>query len=636
MTKKFQVALALACISVILSSGFRPSVDGDFTEGIKQWSTESLQQVSTQMQWMTDAATNQNQAEMLSAFHAARRSYKRAEFILEYFHHSAIKTHINGAPLPQVEKKVADMNVLEPQGMQRIEELVYEDEPDYQEIKRLGTDFLNHLAAIEKYHQRINIYDRHVIEAIRFELVRLMTLGVTGFENPGSDSSLAETYHAFAGMQSSVEHYATEAGEKYATEIPGTFKRGKQQLKGADFDSFDRLKFLNEVINPLYQMTLDIHLITGYETFEEVNRSSEPTTYQARNIFDEELLNKSHFFKASVEDISKEQIDLGRTLFFDPALSFNNSLACATCHEPEKGFTDGLPTSASNQLGEFVDRNSPTLLNAVYSHHYFHDLRADRLESQVEFVMANPKEFNIKPYELSDKLKKSSEYVALFQTAYPGAKEPIQPHQITHAIAAYVQSLSSWNSPFDQYVHGKNPDLGEDVKRGFNLFMGKAACGTCHFAPTFAGLVPPFYDDTESEVLGVTTTNDTLNLVLDKDPGRAKNGKTPSATEFYELSFKTPTVRNIEITAPYFHNGAYPTLEEVMWFYNRGGGAGLGLDVPHQTLPPDQLGLNEQEIGDIIAFMNSLTDYKSFLERPDHLPDFEGIPELQGRKLTTN
>lgn len=633
--KKFLVFIALATFSVLLTTGFQGAADGDITTEVKQQSIDALNQTATEMEALREAAANNDRTLTLRSFHAARRAYKSAEFILEYFHHSAIKTFINGAPLPQVEQKVADINIIEPQGFQRIEELIYEDEPDYKEVKRLATSFLNQLEPIRQHQANAKIYDRHVIEAIRFELVRLFTLGITGFENPASDSSLAETYYAFAGMQNAMEYYAALSGDKFGSEVPGEFARGKQQLKNADFDSFDRLHFLNTVINPMYQISLDVHHELGIETFEEVNRLTEPTTYQARNLFDEKILNKDYFFQAPISKVSPAKVELGRMLFFDPALSYNNSLACASCHQPEKAFSDGLPQSVSNAKGAFVDRNAPTLVNAVYSHHFFHDLRSDRLESQIESVMANEKEFNIKPYELSEKLKKSSEYLALFEDAFPGSKEAVKPQQITSALASYVQSLTSWNSPFDQHVKGTNPDLSESAKRGFNLFMGKATCATCHFPPTFAGLVPPFYDDSESEVLGVTATNDTLNLVLDSDKGRALNGKQTSKLDFYEASFKTPTIRNIEVTGPYFHNGAYPTLEEVMWFYNRGGGAGLGLNVPHQTLPADQLGLSQSEIDDVIAFMNSLTDYKSFLERPDHLPTFEGIPELQDRKPTT-
>jgi cytochrome c peroxidase len=135
--------------------------------------------------------------------------------------------------------------------------------------------------------------------------------------------------------------------------------------------------------------------------------------------------------------------------------------------------------------------------------------------------------------------------------------------------------------------------------------MGKAACGTCHFAPTFSGLVPPQFDETEAEVLGVPTQPQAPHE-LDPDWGRG-GGLLKFQSEIYRHAFKTVTVRNIAHTAPYFHNGAYNTLEEVVDFYNNGGGVGLGLDVPNQTLPADSLHLSDQEQKDLIAFMQALT-----------------------------
>ena len=147
------------------------------------------------------------------------------------------------------------------------------------------------------------------------------------------------------------------------------------------------------------------------------------------------------------------------------------------------------------------------------------------------------------------------------------------------------------------------------MRRGFNLFMGEAACGTCHFAPTFAGLVPPFYRESESEVLGVPAASPMTGATeLDADPGRVASGQPLDGVDFYAYSFKTPTVRHAAETAPYMHNGAFATLGEVVDFYEAGGGAGLGLDVPHQTLPFDSLALDDGDRADLVAFMEALSD----------------------------
>jgi cytochrome c peroxidase len=174
-------------------------------------------------------------------------------------------------------------------------------------------------------------------------------------------------------------------------------------------------------------------------------------------------------------------------------------------------------------------------------------------------------------------------------------------------------------------------DYPADAKAGFNLFMGKAACGTCHFAPVFNGNVPPFYIDAESEVLGVTMGLDSINPRLDDDFGRSKNGLQKEAFPHFNHSFKTVTVRNIALTAPYMHNGSFKTLEEVMEFYNLGGGVGMGLKIENQTLPSERLELSEKEKSQIISFLETLTDTSGLVgPRPD-LPQFPGRQEWNNR-----
>jgi cytochrome c peroxidase len=193
-----------------------------------------------------------------------------------------------------------------------------------------------------------------------------------------------------------------------------------------------------------------------------------------------------------------------------------------------------------------------------------------------------------------------------------------------------VRSLAGWNSPFDRYARGESDSLDPAARRGFNLFMGKAACGTCHFPPAFNGTVPPLYRETEAEVLGVPATDDTLHPRADPDPGRYR--MRPAA--LWKGAFKTPSVRNAALTAPYMHNGQLPTLESVVRFYNVGGGRGMGLSVPNQTLPPDSLELSPAEQGDLVAFMKSLTDTPLKSDRPDKLPVSPDRPELAARPVS--
>ena len=170
-----------------------------------------------------------------------------------------------------------------------------------------------------------------------------------------------------------------------------------------------------------------------------------------------------------------------------------------------------------------------------------------------------------------------------------------------NAIGSYVRSLISLTSRFDEYMQGNSEAMNAHEIKGFNLFMGKAKCGTCHYMPLFNGNLPPRFVKTESEVIGVPST--ISGKEIDPDLGRYAIIKTPSLKH----SFKIPSIRNAASTAPYMHNGIYNTLEQVMDFYNKGGGTGLGISINNQTLPFDKLNLTHEESVDIIAFINSLS-----------------------------
>jgi len=195
-------------------------------------------------------------------------------------------------------------------------------------------------------------------------------------------------------------------------------------------------------------------------------------------------------------------------------------------------------------------------------------------------------------------------YASLFQKAYANETPTLTEYNIANAISSYVRSLIAVNSRFDQYMRGDKTKMNKEELKGFNLFMGKAKCATCHFIPLFNGLVPPEFTETESEVLGVPRTNETIAPVLDSDEGKFKFTR----SIVHKFAFKTPTLRNIELTAPYMHNGVYNTLEEVMDFYNKGGGTGLKIAPENQTLPEGELNLSKKEIRAVIAFMKTLTD----------------------------
>lgn len=557
-----------------------------------------------------------------------RDAFKKIEFLAAYYDDEFISLYVNGAPLPRITKD-DNRSITQPKGLQILEENIFADEPDASEIKALTGDLQTHVKAFLSIQRVPPLYDRYVFEASRFELIRIFSLGLTGFDTPITLRGIEESQTALKAVRDAISLYdglVSERNPGLAEEISNNFEGALTYLEeNQDFDSFDRLSFLTKYLNPLFRDLLKAHKVLGIETIEETAPAGQKFSfnYDAENIFSNDLINPFFYTEQIESQYSDEVVELGKLLFFDPILSDKAERSCASCHQPEKAFTDGRRKSLARGFDGTVDRNSPTLLNAVYSSRYFYDLRAEKLEKQIHHVLFDDREFNTDFFQVISRLSKSEEYRMYFAELFPqfGAN-PINRYSIATAISSYIISLRGWDSPFDQYVRGEKKELPENVKRGFNLFMGKAGCGTCHFAPTFNGLVPPLYQENESEILGVPDSKGPQNMKLDEDPGRFL-GLLQEQFEIYLHSFKTVTVRNIEKTAPYMHNGVYDKLEEVMDFYNKGGGAGMGLEVPYQTLPPDPLDLSEGEIADMIAFMKALTN--TDLDRhtkPKKLPAF--------------
>ena len=551
-----------------------------------------------------------------------RLVYKEIEFIFDYYQTFYNGTYINGAPLPKVSEYFEADKVIPPGGLQALDEAVFEEASDenLQHIKVLANGLKERVDFISQIHLPINLKSSQIIECIRSGIVRIFTLGVTGFDTPGSVNGLQESYVSWQSMETTFLYFESSITPEAKAEfeaIKKLFAQGKKVLNAnVHFNDFDRLSFLKEVVNPLYAALLEFQNLNNIR-LEPYKKHAQ--NYQAKNIFDIDFLNTDFYSELVYLPLDNPKtIALGQLLFQDSQLSKDNMMSCASCHNPNKGFSDGLPKSISNQEGVFTERNAQTLMDAGYSTRYFWDMRASDLERQVIHVIDNDLEFNTDFDAIVNKLNKNPNYNKLFKEAYGGInKEDINERSISNALAAYVNSLKSFNSPFDKYVRNETKEYPESAKRGFNLFMGKAACGSCHFAPVFNGTIPPFYLESESEVLGITQGFDSIAPRLDTDLGRMGNGLKLDNHPFFRNSFKTVTVRNIALTAPYMHNGLFDTLEEVLAFYNLGGGAGMGLEVENQTLPDTPLDLSQQEIADIIAFMETLTDTSGYGARGD-------------------
>lgn len=317
--------------------------------------------------------------------------------------------------------------------------------------------------------------------------------------------------------------------------------------------------------------------------------------------------------------LTPAKIALGRKLFFDRRLSLNNTFSCAICHIPEQGFSNNEMATAVGIEGRSVRRNSPSLYNVGYAQLLFHDGRENKLEQQVWGpLLAHNEMANPSIAYVIDKIKASSDYRGLFEKAF--SKGPTM-ETIGQALANYQRTLNSADSPFDRWYFGKRQDaLDDQAKRGFALFTGKAACNTCHrigeksalFSDqkrhnTGIGYAEAMQKAPEKQKLQVAP-----GVVLDVDRENLKglNTQKPNDLGYYEISqnpadrwvYKTPSLRNVALSAPYMHNGSLPTLEEVVRFYNQGG-------VANENLSPliKPLGLSGQEVADLVAFLKALT-----------------------------
>ena len=284
------------------------------------------------------------------------------------------------------------------------------------------------------------------------------------------------------------------------------------------------------------------------------------------------------------------KIRLGRQLFFDNRLSADHSMSCATCHDPNKGFADALPLGKGFG-GKLLRRHSPTVLNAVYNVVQFWDGRAVGLEAQATGPIMSNAEMNMGTEQhVVETLQSDDSYVRQFKDLY-GVSPNLK--LVGDAIASFESTLVTPDSPFDRYVRGDKKALTMPQKRGLALFIGKAACTQCHSGSNFT--------DNRFHNVGVPQSGAAADL------GRYEVTKNDADRR----AFKTPTLRNVALTAPYLHDGSAATLRDVVDLYNRGGGT----DSAKSDLL-FELHLSEQEKSDLVAFLDALTGNMPSLMTP--------------------
>jgi len=288
-----------------------------------------------------------------------------------------------------------------------------------------------------------------------------------------------------------------------------------------------------------------------------------------------------HFPVPEDNPLTGAKVELGGLLFRDPLLSRDRSLACADCHDPERGFTDGRAVSVGvfDRVGS---RNVPTLLNRVYGRSFFWDGRTTTLEEQVLRPIQDPREMDLNLAEALDRLRRHPDYRLRFQSVF--GREPAV-DDLSAAVASYVRTLLAGDSPVDRYWRGEPDALSPDARAGLDLFRGRAGCISCHPRPNFS--------DEAFHNTGVAWQDGVL-----RDIGRA------AVTGDHEDrgAFKTPTLREVARTGPYMHDGSIATLDEVIDFYDRGGNVN-----PCRDSQLSRLDLSADEKAQLLAFLRSLS-----------------------------
>jgi cytochrome c peroxidase len=543
--------------------------------------------------------TSENKEESIKLFKNARIAFKKAEPFGAYL--TAENTlRVNGPPLPIYSEDSG--SILPPTGLQAIEETLFEEEIDRAKLISQINITQGFMRYILRDAKELSMYDRRFFIPLHQQLLRIFTLGLSGFDTPTSLWGIEES---IVCLESFKDVYQIGIGDTISTlnqDLNGRFLKNIDDAilyiqKNKDFESFDRYTFGREHLNKLTKDWIQIRKTFGYTPPNAL-----AINFDAPTFFEENSFNEDFFRLTYNRNPSKEAIELGKSLFNDKRLSANGDLSCVSCHNVGLAYQDGLRVARGKNNIE-LERNTPTLINTIYQKKFFWDGTAPGLQNQITSVFDNENEFDNNAHSImASTVLQDSVYIKQMKAAYPNKK--IKRSLIVRALAAYTSTLNAMNSRFDRNMRGEISDFTDKERLGMNLYMGKALCATCHFIPLTNGTVPPLFLETEKEIIGVPKT--AANKELDEDVGFY----TVFKEDIHKFMFKTPTVRNAELTAPYMHNGAYNTLEEVMGFYNKGGGGGLGFDLPHQTLPFDNLNLTEEEIDALIAFTKTLTDTK--------------------------
>jgi cytochrome c peroxidase len=537
-------------------------------------------------------------------FAEARRAYKQVEPVLE-FYAPAVASALNARRQEVDDDDAPPPSTMAASGFPALEAALWP------RVTPIGAaQARRDLVAMRSSVQRIRVLGDAVqpttaqlLEVARQALARVSTLGIAGFDTPVTKAALAESADALEGVRTLL---AAEPTRWRAMVIP--YQQADRALavtiaalrSAPDFETFARIPFL------AYQAIPAAHAV------EALRRASGTTPIAIQRFWRAEVaspydvgaFDPQVFAAGDAPTPTPALIALGARLFNEPMLSGTGTRACASCHVPSRVFADGLVRQPRLDRAGLVARHTPTLLNASLTNAYFADGRAPSLEEQVVRVLESASEMGSSIEQATARLSRLPSYRTDFARAFGGPDSTaVTAVHLRQTLAAYERTLVGLNARFDRAVRGDPSQLTAAEQHGFDVFMGKAGCGTCHFAPLFNGTTPPLYRSADVEVIGVPAAPERPRVV-DADAGRGAVDRQP----IHHGAFKTPTLRNVTLTAPYFHHGTFPTLRAVLTFYERGGGQGSGAHAPNQTLSSLPLHLTPAERRDLEAFLGSLVD----------------------------
>lgn len=472
---------------------------------------------------------------------------------------------------------------------------------------------------------------QHFYLCNRLFLLNLASIYTTGFECPDTSRIIPELRLLLTDVSRTYEVFnesfpSTPLTASYLSLYKEAMVFAEHQPEY--YTAFDHFTFIRDYVNPLY--AINQQLINQYKvvTHSFVDYS---LNKKNRSIFNKDLYfgqdAKGIFRRVDDEKVLAEIDRLGKLLFYDPILSGNNKRSCASCHKPTEFFTDtSIATSLQFNKKDFLPRNTPSLVNVVFNHLIMLDGKHISLQDQTKGVITSSTELGANETEIVKKVLSCPDYKKAFTKLlqYTPTEDEITFEHITSAITFYYSKFSKYYSPFDNAMN-KTGTIDKEARTGFNVFMGKAQCATCHFVPQFNGVKPPFVGS-EFEVIGVPS--DTSFKKLSKDEGRYAVNPAKETMN----AFRTGSLRNVQFTGPYMHNGVFKTLDEVIDFYDAGGGAGKGLTVENQTLSSDSLRLSKEQKQQVIRFLQALTEKVAFEAPPASLPK-STIKSIAARKV---